>query len=107
MTLARHPEDRKPFRLTLDDYRVLHRAGAFDRGPKVELIDGVILEMNPQRNSHSFAKSELARRLGNKLEQLNSPLRAITEPTIALSEDSAPERTLRLPPIGRMMIMSC
>jgi Uma2 family endonuclease len=96
MTLARHPEDRKPFRLTVDDYRVLHESGAFDRGPSVELIEGVILEMNPQRNRHSFAKSELARRLGNKLEQLRSPLRAITEPTVTLSSDSAPEPDIAL-----------
>ena len=96
MTLVRHPEDPKPFRLTLDDYRVLHQAGAFDRGPKVELIEGVILQMNPQRNSHSFAKTELAFRLREKLREIDSPFRAIVEPTIALSRDSAPEPDIAL-----------
>lgn len=96
MTLARQLEDPAPFPLTLQDYRVLHEAGAFDRGPKVELIEGMILQMYPQQNRHSFAKSELSRRLGNKLEELGSVLRAITEPTIAMPPDSAPEPDIAL-----------
>ena len=96
MTLARHPEDPKPFLLTLDDYRVLHEAGAFDRGPKVELIEGVILQLNPQQNRHSFAKTELAFRLRDKLREIGSPLRAIVEPTVAIPPDSAPEPDIAL-----------
>jgi Uma2 family endonuclease len=96
MTLVRQPEDPKPFPLTLQDYRVLHEAGAFDQGPRVELIEGMILQMNPQQNRHSFAKSELGFRLSAKLKELGSPLRAIVEPTIAIPPDSAPEPDIAL-----------
>jgi Uma2 family endonuclease len=96
MTLVRHPEHPEPFPLSLDDYRVLHQSGAFDRGPKVELIEGMILQMNPQQNRHSFAKTELAFRLMAKLREIGSPLRAIVEPTVALSRDSAPEPDIAL-----------
>jgi Uma2 family endonuclease len=91
MTLVRQPEDPQPFLLTLRDFETLHRAGAFHRHPKVELIEGVILQMSPQKNRHSFAKSELGFRLAAKLKEMASPLRAIVEPTIAIPPDSAPE----------------
>lgn len=77
------------FLLTVKDYQILHEAGAFVGRPKVELIEGVIVTVSPQTNLHSFAKSELALRLGLKLRELGSPLKAVTEGTVALSPDSA------------------
>lgn len=77
--------------LTVEDYRMLADAGAFEERPKVELVDGVILTVSPQRNWHVFVKSELGRRLGNKLEQLGLPMRASIEATVALSRHNAPE----------------
>lgn len=96
MTAARQIEEPEPLLLTLADYEALDQAGAFERHPKVELIEGVIVKVAPQENVHSFAKSELARRLGNKLEALGSPLRAIVEPTVAMPPDSAPEPDIAL-----------
>jgi Uma2 family endonuclease len=91
MNVASKVRKRQPLLLTVQDYRTLADAGAFEGRPKVELIDGVILTVSPQRNWHLFVKSELGRRLGNKLEQLGLPLRAYVEGTVALSQHNAPE----------------
>lgn len=86
--------------LTVDDYRILHDAGAFQDRPKVELIEGVILTMSSQRRWHISVKSEFGRRLGNKLEQLGLPLRAFVEGTVALSKHNAPEPDIIIAPPG-------
>ena len=91
MNVASKVHKPQPLLLTVDDYRTLADAGAFEGRPKVELIDGVILTVSPQRNWHQFVKSELGRRLGNKLEQLGLPLRAVVEGTVALSRHNVPE----------------
>jgi Uma2 family endonuclease len=91
MNVASKVETPRPLLLTVDDYRTLADAGAFEGRPKVELIDGVILTVSPQRNWHQFVESELGRRLGNKLEQLGLPLRAVVEGTVALSRHNVPE----------------
>lgn len=83
-------QEPQPLLLTVDDYRILHESGAFEARPKVELIEGVILTVSPQKNAHAFAKSELARRLGNRIKELDLPFRAITEGTMALLPNSAP-----------------
>ncbi len=89
MNVANSLSDRQRLALTVSDFRILAEAGAFDGRPKVELIDGVIVTLSPQQNIHSFAKSELGRRLGNKIEQLGLPYRAIVEGTLALSSNCA------------------
>jgi len=91
-------QDDEPrlYELTLEDFRTLHDAGAFDERPKVELIEGVLYEVAAQKNKHSFMKSELGRRLANKLEAMGSPLRAIVEPTVAMPPKSAPEPDIAL-----------
>ena len=93
MNVVRQVEGEEPrlAELTLDDFRTLHDAGAFERRRKVELIEGVLYEVAAQKNRHSFMKSELGRRLANKLETLESPLKAIVEPTVAMPPKSAPE----------------
>ncbi len=82
-------EEPKRLLLTLDDYRILHEAGAFVGRPKVELFEGIIYTVSPQKNLHSFVRSELALRLGLKLRECKMPLRAITEGTVALAHDTA------------------
>ena len=91
MTLVRQPDDPQPYLLTLEDFETLHRTGAFHRHAKVELIEGVILQMNPQKNRHSFIKSELGFRLAAALKDMNGPLRAVVEPTLTIPPDSAAE----------------
>jgi Uma2 family endonuclease len=82
-------EEPQPLLLNLDDYRILHEAGAFLGRPKVELVGGIIYTVSPQKNLHSFVKSELALRLGIQLRAMASPLRAITEGTVAFAPDTA------------------
>jgi Uma2 family endonuclease len=91
MNVASRIEERRPLPLTVEDFRILANAGAFVGRPKVELIQGVIVTASPQKNLHSFLKSELALRLGLRLRELRSPMRAITEGTLDLSPDSAPD----------------
>jgi len=83
-------EQPKLYELTLEDFRTLHEAGAFDERPKVELIEGVLYEVAAQKNRHSFMKSELAVRLALALREMGSPLKAIVEPTVAMPPKSAP-----------------
>jgi Uma2 family endonuclease len=82
---------RKPLPLTVNDYRILHEAGAFVGRPRVELIEGVILTVNSQLRWHLAVKSGLSRRLGNKLEEMGLQYRAYCDGTVALSDDSAPD----------------
>jgi Uma2 family endonuclease len=91
MTVVQPLGEPQLAKLTLDDFELLHRSGAFERQSKVELIGGVLLTMNPQRVRHSYAKTELARRLANALEQMATRLRVLVEATIAMPPDSAPE----------------
>jgi Uma2 family endonuclease len=91
-----HEEEPKLFELTLDDFRTLHDAGAFEERRKVELIEGVLYEVAAQKNRHSFMKSQLGFRLELALRELGSPLTAIVEPTIALPPKSAPEPDIAL-----------
>jgi Uma2 family endonuclease len=89
-------DEPKVYELTLEDFRTLHDAGALDERAKVELIEGVLYEVAAQKNRHSFMKSELGRRIANKLDALGSPLKAVVEPTVAMPPKSAPEPDIAL-----------
>lgn len=91
MNVANRIDERQRLLLNVRDFRILEEAGAFVGRPKVELIEGVIVTVSPQKNLHSFVKSELALRLGLRLRELQLPLRAITEGTLELAPDSAPD----------------
>ena len=93
MTLANRIDEfqPQPLPLTLADYRILDEAGAFVGRPKVELVEGVLLTVSPQKRWHLRVKSELGRRLGNALQDLRLPLRADVDGTVALSGKSALE----------------
>jgi Uma2 family endonuclease len=93
MTVANRLEEftPRPLPLTVADYRILDEAGAFVGRPKVELIEGVLLTVSPQRRWHLRVKSELGQRLGAKLRELGLPLTADVDGTVVLSNDSAPE----------------
>lgn len=83
--------DPRPVKLTVDDFAVLHDAGALAAHGRVELIEGVIVEMSPQQRPHSFAKNELTYRLRRALEEIGSPYTAQSEPTVAIDRHNAPE----------------
>lgn len=86
----------EPLKLTLADFELLHRAGAFEGYRKVELIEGVLLTMSPQQRAHSFAANELAFRLRLALSAIGSSLLPLIEGTVAMPPRSAPEPDIAL-----------
>ena len=80
-----------PVKLTIEQFELLDRSGAFDRYAKTELIEGAIYAMQGQFRPHSFAKSELAFRLWTALRAIGSPLMPIVEGSVAMPPLSAPE----------------
>ncbi|MGL5838844.1 MAG: Uma2 family endonuclease [Sphingorhabdus sp.] len=83
--------DLKPRKLTVADLLVLDDAGAFAGLGKVELLDGKLYEVSPQKNAHAMAKTELGFRLYDQLGKLNVGLTLLIEPTIKIPPHSAPE----------------
>ena len=80
-----------PFRFTVDQFLALCDQGLFDDYAKSELIEGQIVVLNAQHSRHSRVKSRLARRIGNSLEALGSPLERQVEASVQLSDGSLPE----------------
>ncbi len=78
-------------RLSVDDFLLLSDRGAFDDYAKTELIDGDIYGVNAQCSRHARVKTRLARIIGNWLEQAGSDLEVLIEPTVRVSQTSAPE----------------
>ena len=82
--------DPLPFKLRIEDYELLGRAGVF-HGHRVELIGGIIVVVNAQLQAHILVKNRLGRRLQNALEALHSPMEAIVEGSLALSASDLPD----------------
>lgn len=81
----------QPVKLTIEQFELLDRSGAFDGYAKTELIEGAIYAMQGQFRPHAFAKDELAYRLRRALEDLGSGLLPLTEVTVGMPPLSAPE----------------
>jgi Uma2 family endonuclease len=94
MNAQPHLTERKPARLTVDDFLLLDRSGAFDRYAKTELINGAILVVNAQFSAHMMAKVRLLRRLADACDRLGTGLEAWSEGAVDMSPDSMPEPDL-------------
>lgn len=81
----------RPVKLTVDDFAVLHRAGAFDARGRVELIEGMIVEMSPIRRRHTVIADELYFRLRLALAAIGSPMMPLTATTIMFPRHNALE----------------
>ena len=81
----------QPVKLTVEQFELLDRSGAFDGYAKTELIEGAIYAMQGQYRRHSYAKNELTFRLRLALQNLGSTLLPQSEPTVAMPPLSAPE----------------
>ena len=55
-------------RLTADEYHLLIESGGFDEDARVELIDGLLLDMSPKTPAHEDVIAWLARRLFAELD---------------------------------------
>lgn len=91
MTVIQPVNVPQPVKLTIEQFELLDRSGAFDGYAKTELIEGAIYAMQGQFRAHSYAKSELAFRLVAALRAMGSPLMPIIEGTVAMPPLSAPE----------------
>lgn len=80
-----------PHRITLEELFAFQRSGAFDRLPRMELLDGTLYEMSPQTSAHVRVKNRIMFRLQACLEELANGMEAFCEPTIIVSDASAPE----------------
>jgi Uma2 family endonuclease len=81
----------QPVKLTIEQFELLDRSGAFDGYAKTELIEGAIYAMQGQFRPHAFAKTELAYRLRVALGAMGSTLVPLIEGTVGMPPFSAPE----------------
>ncbi len=84
-------EAPQPIKLTVNDFAVLHDAGAFDAYPHAELLNGAVVCMSPQRSPHVMAASRLMVRLELALQRLGSKMEAVHTPTVSIPPHDAPE----------------
>ncbi len=75
---------------TAEEFDLMAQHGQFVGKPRVELLDGVIYEMNPQHIPHAVIKMELVSLLRDALHA-NADLRVTSEVSLYLSENSVPE----------------
>ena len=60
--------DSEIYRLTAEQYHLLIESGAFDEKSRVELIDGLLLDMSPKTPAHERAIRWLVRELSRSLD---------------------------------------
>ena len=82
--------DPHPFKLKIEDFELLQEAGAFEGHKKVQLIQGVLVEVNAEFMRHTRVKNELMIRLHTALIELGSRYYAVVEPTLALPPHNLP-----------------
>lgn len=75
-----------PYRLSLDEYHRLVDAGAIDEDARVELIDGLLLQMSPKSPDHENAISFLHDWLVHALDRDRYEVRVSSPLTLARSE---------------------
>lgn len=78
-------------RLRVEDFLLLQEHGAFDGYSKSELIEGEIICMTSQFSRHARVKSNLAFEMESCLRSMKSPLQAVVEVAVAVSDDTMPE----------------
>jgi Uma2 family endonuclease len=91
MNAALSLSELKPHKISTALLKSFMESGAFDGLPRMELLDGTLYEMSPQKSPHVLAKNRLTFRLQAKILELSLPFEALSEPTIAIGETSAPE----------------
>lgn len=90
MNVRMPPSRPQPVKLTVDDFMLLDRAGAFERYARTELIDGRIVAMSPQHTDHFRVHSRLFRRVADACEALDRGLEAWIEGSIAMPPHNMP-----------------
>ncbi len=78
-------------RLTVDEYHRMINAGIFDEDERVELIDGLLIQMTPQRRPHARVIQRLNRAL---VRQLGDDYAVLPQLPLTLADDAEPEPDL-------------
>src|SRR4051794_23477479 len=73
-------------RLTADEYHQMVESGGFAEGARIELIDGLILDMSPKTGAHERAISLLARRFYAQVDQNRHEIRVSAPLSLGNSE---------------------
>jgi Uma2 family endonuclease len=81
-------------RLTVSEYHRMVEAGILSEDEQVELIDGVIVQMDPQQSKHSAVISRMASQFYQLALEGKTMLRVQTP--IILTDDTEPEPDLAL-----------
>jgi Uma2 family endonuclease len=89
------PERVRPLKRV--EFERLIEDGVFDEDERIELLDGVLVEVSPQGTLHSAAIMQLSERL---TLALSGRARVRTQLPFAASDDSLPEPDLALVPLG-------
>jgi Uma2 family endonuclease len=78
-------------RISVDEYHRMIQAGILGEDEKVQLIDGVLVQMTPQGRPHAFVIQRLNRLL---VRALGDDYEVLTQLPLTLSGDSEPEPDL-------------
>jgi Uma2 family endonuclease len=90
MTVRHELATRTKHRLTVDEFLLLDRAGAFgDR--RTELIDGEVFYMGPKHRVHARAMTKMIVALTQALADQASELGVLTDVSVRISAHAAPE----------------
>lgn len=83
----------RPFsaKLTVEDYLLLDRSGAFDAYAKTELIDGRVYAVNATMSEHFIAASRLFRRLADSCDALGTGIEAWAEGSVEIAPHNVPQ----------------
>ncbi len=85
--------DAEPRRLllTVDDFIILHEAGAFEHVGRVELIEGEIYKMAALHRPHARATVILSGAIDAAVDALGTGLETLGEPSTRLDEHNLPQ----------------
>lgn len=90
MTVQEYLDARSKHRLTVDEFLLLDRAGAFgDR--RTELFEGEVYYMSPKHRPHARTVTELVVALAQALKASGSGLSVLTDISVRLSDHDVPE----------------
>jgi Uma2 family endonuclease len=78
-------------RLRVEDYELLSAHGAFAGVGRTELLDGVVVAMNPQYRPHLWTKTELYDLIRDALRASGSQLRAMSEGSVIIGGADMPQ----------------
>lgn len=90
MTAHEHLDASSKHRLTVEEFLLLDREGAFgDR--KTELFDGQVYYMSPKHRPHARTVTQLVVASSNALAESGSALSVLTDISVRLSNHDVPE----------------